>query len=271
MDSTVEKKRKEANPSDGYPLTPLQHGLLMESMVGNRPGINIEQVVAECNEVFHAEHFHTAWQKAVDAFDALRLEFSFPTDGPPVQSVSPHARVSFLVHQRPCDTTDTREALEAFLETDRRTPFDPSVAPLCRVNVIQFDDDRWAAVFTAHHAVVDGNAFAPIMRRVFETYDALLKNVSPPSDEAPSYRSFLRWRADWDHADGAAYFERLLSGFTEAVPLPAPNTASAAGVSKEITATLSESDTARISEAAAAAGVTPNSLVQFAWGVLLSR
>jgi amino acid adenylation domain-containing protein len=257
--------------SQPWPLTPIQRGFLAESLVSDDKGVNVEQVVGEFAEPLDEASFKRAWQHAVDSFDAFRLRLGWPDGAEPQQRVAGEAEVPFRVIEAPDRTPEA--ALDEFLARDRESGFNVYDAPLLRVSVLKFAGDKWAFVWTVHHTIIDGGAYATVLRFVFAAYDCFRRDQAPQAWDRPPYAAFLRWFGQHDSKEGVQYFRGLLAGFDESSELPyqASFRREPARKTRESSVLLSAEQTQALQHAAAEVGVTPNTVLQLAWGLLLAR
>ena len=78
-----------------YPLAPLQMGMFVQNLAGQRPGLNIIQVICEMREDLDVPAFSRAWQELVARHEVFRTFFYLADDGGPRQCVNTSAG-SFL-------------------------------------------------------------------------------------------------------------------------------------------------------------------------------
>lgn len=57
-----------------YPLTPLQHGMLLQTLLASEVGVNVQQVVCRFREPLDAERLERAWRGVVVRHDILLHE-----------------------------------------------------------------------------------------------------------------------------------------------------------------------------------------------------
>ncbi len=274
MKATATTTATESLPtasSQPWPLIPIQRGFLAESLVSDDRGVNVEQVVGELEEPLDEASFKRAWQHAVDSFDAFRLCLEWPDGSDPQQRVMSDVEVPFRVID--ASGQDPQTALADFLARDRESGFDLYAVPLLRVSVLKFAGDKWAFVWTVHHTIIDGGAYATVIRFVFDAYDRFRADQLPEASNRPPYSAFLRWFGQHDSSAGVQYFKGLLAGFDETTELPyqASFRREPARKTRESSVLLTAEQTQAVQHAAQEVGVTPNTVLQLAWGLLLTR
>ena len=69
-----------------YRLSPLQEGMLVESLMARGPGVDITQVVCTLREEIDPHKMEAAWQQVLERHDALRISFRWDGSGPATQT-----------------------------------------------------------------------------------------------------------------------------------------------------------------------------------------
>ena len=70
-----------------YPLTPLQEGMLLHSLLASGSGVDIEQLLCEFEHGQAAEPLRQSWQGAIDRYPVLRTEFQWESVDRPIQMI----------------------------------------------------------------------------------------------------------------------------------------------------------------------------------------
>ncbi|QMU80324.1 amino acid adenylation domain-containing protein [Streptacidiphilus sp. PB12-B1b] len=249
---------------DVLPLTPLQQGLLFHARYDrDRPDVYHVQLVVDLGGPLDQRRLRTACQALVDRHPALRAAFTPTGAGMPVAAIPGTVAVPWQEHDLRGPGRDDR--LGGFLAEDRLRRFDPEQPPLLRFALLRLDRDRHTLVFTSHHLLADGWSLPLLLRDLFRLYagDAL-----PP---AVPLRRYAQWLAEQDVAEAEAAWRSALAGLPGPTLL-APGADAAAlptlplTVGSELPRPLTEALTAR----ARSCGLTLNTVVQGAWGLLLA-
>ena len=83
---------------DRFPLTPLQQGMLFQSLTPSNPGVNIEQIVCSFSEELSLAEFRAAWRQTARRHPALRTSIRWEDLDEAVQDV--HRDVPFDLEYR---------------------------------------------------------------------------------------------------------------------------------------------------------------------------
>ncbi len=259
---------------DVYPVTPMQEGLLFESLFAPGTGIYVSQLVVGLRGELDPEALERAWRSAAARHEVLRAGFQWEGLRRPLQVVRREARVPFRREDlRGLGAADREARIERYLEEDRREGFDLAEAPLMRVALFRTGEREHRMLWTHHHLVLDGWSLPVLLRDVLELYAAHRRGEPAAPGGARPYREYVSWLAARDPARSEEYWRTALAGFTAPTPLPGDRAAGKAGaagqatVKRELPAAL----TGALQEQARRLGVTLGTLVQGAWALLLSR
>ncbi|WP_432124771.1 amino acid adenylation domain-containing protein [Streptomyces sp. C10-9-1] len=254
--------------SEVLPLTPLQQGMHFHALLA-ADGVDVytAQAPLRLQGALSPAVLRAALDGAVARHDALRVSFTLLGSGRLVQAVHEDVRVPW----REVDLSGTgererRERLAALLDEERHRRFDLAQPPLLRATLVRLGEDDHLLVVSHHHGLLDGWSLPLFFRDVFALY---ARGGAPGAPAAAQFGDFLRWLGAQDGERAADAWRRALAGFEEPALVAPEAEAAAATVPHLETAHLEAEDTARLSAAARAAGLTLNTLVQGAWAVSL--
>ncbi|WP_144635211.1 non-ribosomal peptide synthetase [Bordetella genomosp. 13] len=255
-----------ARVADLYPLSPMQAGMLFHSLDDQEGAAYVTQLRLGIGGL-DVERFRAAWQAVVDRHDVLRTGF-LPAgrDGQPLQWVARDARIEVEQHDWR-GRAGLDEALADHARQQRR-PFDLLEPPLMRWSLVRTGDDHHEFVWTRHHLLMDGWSMSAVLGEVLEHYTHRTQRPA-----AAPYRDYIAWLRTRDAAASETYWKAALA------PLPAPSLLAASLGSGSPRATGHDEVRHRMDERATAGllafarreRITPNTLVQGAWALLLSR
>ncbi|HEX8868118.1 MAG TPA: condensation domain-containing protein, partial [Lentzea sp.] len=258
-----------ARVGDVWPLTPLQHGLLFHSMLGDNASASYQtQFVFRISGPVDAARLRAAAQALLDRHPNLRVAFVAKSTGEPVQVVVDGVEVPFR-HLDLTGETDAGERLAEVLAGEREARFEPDTAPLLRFTLVTLSPTRSELALTAHHVLFDGWSLPMIEQELMRVYAG--GAIEPVQN---GYREFLRWQSRQNEGVGA--WAEELSGVAQPTLLAASvggsteTSASSAEVG-QVDVQLTRQEAAAAVRQAAACGITPNVLVQGAWAVVLAQ
>ncbi|WP_432091965.1 non-ribosomal peptide synthase/polyketide synthase [Streptomyces sp. NRRL F-5630] len=249
------------------PVSPLQAGLLFHAALDSGdegPDVYTVQVSYDLEGPLDAARLRAAAQDVLDAHDNLRSGFSHLATGHAV-AVVPR---TVVLPWRTVDLTGPAENAEATwhrLLAEERRRFDPRRPPLLRLLLARTGPDRHRLVLSHQHLLLDGWSLPLLTAELWERYEG--RTPPPPTP----YRAHLRHLAAQDAEAAATAWAEALSGLTEPTRLAPADPDRAAAVPHTHTRELDRARTAALETFARSRGVTLNTLVQAAWGVLLGR
>ncbi|MFW2244019.1 amino acid adenylation domain-containing protein, partial [Rhodococcus opacus] len=254
---------------DVWSLSPLQSGLLFHaSLAAESMDVYTAQLRIDLEGAVDAERLRAAAAGLLARHPSLRTAF-VSDDGVPAQLVVdtvdvPWREVDLTVEGSAPDTE-----LERLLDEDRSARFDVARPPLLRLTLFRTAPGRFVLAVTNHHIILDGWSMPLLVRELLVRYAADGDPAGLP--DPPSYRTYLEWVASRDAEASARAWERALDGVEEPT-LVAPHASAALyGVPHELDVELPAPLRDGLATAAECAGVTMNTVIQAAWGMLLSR
>ena len=261
--------------AEAYPLTPMQAGLLFQSVYEPEAGVYFEQVWGELRGALVTEAFRAAWQGLVDRHPGLRTRFVWRDVPEPRQIVEPGATLPWreLDWSAADAPPDLAAAWETLLAEDRSRGFAFEEAPLMRVTLVRVGADRWRWLWSHHHLLLDGWCLPLVFQDVLGDYEHRIGGVETAPAAGLPYRAYVDWVLAQDLAAAERYWRAQLAGFEGApeLRLPAPSVAEAVADSGDLELRLDAAESAALRGWARAHGLTLNTLFQGAWALLLQR
>ncbi|MGW7057978.1 amino acid adenylation domain-containing protein [Streptomyces sp. NPDC054904] len=268
----IEKlERAPGGVADVVSLSPLQEGLLFHSLYdSSETDVYTIQSALDLSGALDPAALRAASQTLLRRHDNLRASFRTDVDG---QTLQVFARDTDLpwsevdLSDVPADDRD--RALEDLLAEDRARRFDPEHPPMMRCTLVRLGEDRHRFVLTIHHIAVDGWSMPLLVEELFELYryrgdDSALPPVVP-------YRDYLAWLAGRDRRASEQAWRTVLEGVEEATLL-APGASRRLPVApRRRTMRLPGPLVTELLALARTHGLTVNTLVQGAWGLVLGR
>ncbi|MFJ8620806.1 condensation domain-containing protein, partial [Streptomyces clavifer] len=268
---TVKSRAKSRSIEDILPLSPLQEGLVFHS-VYDEQGVDIYtvQLVFDIEGSLDADRLRTAAQALVRRHTNLRAGFRQRKSGDWVQVVLADAPLVWRRHDLSAlDGSERPAAAERIVAADRAVRFDMGRPPLVRFTLITLGPDRHRLVLAVHHAVLDGWSLPVVLRELMHLYVA--RGDASALPRLRPYRDYLAWIAGRDRGASLAAWREAFAGFDEpATVIPAVKDR-APVIPGKVEFSVPAAASARLTERARELGVTLNSVVQGAWGLVLSR
>ncbi|MEU4221988.1 condensation domain-containing protein, partial [Actinoplanes sp. NPDC026623] len=254
--------------ADVWPLTPAQEGLFFQAQLdSDGPDVYLVQCRFRVDGAVDADRLRTAVTALLTRHPNLRVCFRHNGLDRPVQVVPHRVTVPWAeVDLAGCPAAEAAARLEAVLEADRARRFDVTRPPLVRCTLVR-DPGGADLILTLHHLLLDGWSMAIVVRELAALYAGRAAGLPP----APPFRDYLSWLQEQDGAAAAGAWRAALAGLAQpprvAGDAPPRGAVLPGSIERELPAGL----TAAVHRRARHTGVTVNTLVQAAWGLVLAR
>jgi amino acid adenylation domain-containing protein len=259
---------------DSYPLSPVQHGMIVHSLAAPDSGVYVQQLVCGGREELDVSAFQRAWQALVKRHEVFRTRFNWRVIEEPVQQVCENVELPFTYQDwAHASALEKKERLERFLRADRSKGFKIDEAPLMRLAVFRYDRTYYCWVWTSHHAVLDGRSRLVVLKELFALYQKFARGEPLYLKSPRPYREYIDWISRQDPVAAESFWRRSLSGFNPPTSLKIK--CSSLDTREEKFGMqhlrLSKKLTGDLQSLAKQHRLTINTLLQGAWALLLSR
>ncbi|MFE2210278.1 amino acid adenylation domain-containing protein [Streptomyces rubiginosohelvolus] len=262
--------------TDVLPLSPLQDGLLFHALYDEAGAdVYVVQFVLTLCGPLDAPRLRAATGGLLRRHPNLRAGFWQDGMKRAVQIIPRESVLPWTEHDLTGTAPDEREdAFRRLLDNDRGRRFDPARPPLMRAALVALGPEEHRLLISHHHLLVDGWSMPLLLADLFTLYEngGDERAMTPP----PSFRDHLAWLAERDaEADRRAWREELAGLDHPTTVTAAPGTApptSGAPHQDPVHQEFVELDapaTAALIAQGRRHGLTLNTLVQGAWGLLL--
>ncbi len=268
-----------ADIEDILPLTPMQQGMLFHSIYSPEASQYFEQSAWILTGPLDVPAFKKAWQLIMDRHSALRAAFVWEGLDEPMQVI--HRGVSIEIEELDWSSAGEAEQehlLQGYLLADREKGFDLSTPPLMRLALIRTAAQRRVFVWSHHHTLLDGWSQPVVFDDFIQFYLALQRGETPAIPPACPYRNYIAWLKQQDLSAAEAAWRAELQGFEQPGVLKvgfASSASPAAGSPEAQYQSQKQAFSAELSNAlydfSRRHQVTLNTLLQAAWGLLLSH
>ncbi|MEH2149873.1 non-ribosomal peptide synthase/polyketide synthase [Nostoc sp.] len=268
-------KTNRQNIEDIYPLSPMQEGMLFESLYAPDSGVYFEQITCILTGNLDVKTFEQAWQRVVSRHPVFRTAFLWESLSQPVQVVYRQVKVTVETYDwRELSALEQQQKLETFLDSERQQGFQISQAPLMRLHLIQLNGDTYQFVWCHHHLLLDGWSSPLVFKDLLEFYQAISQGESLSNIGTVNYRKYIAWLQQQDRDLAQEFWRQKLQGFTTPTPLTVDKPLSMreqhSGYGEQ-QIDLTVPATAAVMSFVRQHQLTMSNLVQATWGLLLSR
>jgi amino acid adenylation domain-containing protein/non-ribosomal peptide synthase protein (TIGR01720 family) len=262
---------------DAYPLSALQSGILFHSLYEPESGVYFEQLHCRFEGPLQPDAFREAWGRAAERHAVLRTRFAWDGLAAPIQIVQRSVELPWTEEDwRGLDAAAIETRWRAFLRADRERGFDLERPPLMRLALLRCGERSWRFAWSHHHLLLDGWSLAILLKEVMALYASSALGHAASSLESPRpYRDYVAWLRAQDPAEAEAFWRAGLAGIAAPTPLgvdrrAAPPTDDAERYG-ERRGRLSREWTERLERLARSQHLTPSTVVQGAWALLLGH
>uniref|UniRef100_UPI000B1DAEB2 condensation domain-containing protein n=1 Tax=Polynucleobacter yangtzensis TaxID=1743159 RepID=UPI000B1DAEB2 len=255
--------------TDLVPLTPLQQGLAFETLILSKEHVDPYHVqfVLILQRPVDIDALERAWALLCARHAILRLV------------LVPHKLTAGLgVIQAPdfydwenvVIEGDPQERIDTLRAQDRARGFDLEQGPLIRARCAPLDDKRYALLISNHHLNLDGWSMPILLQELALLYSAEHQGKAAALDKPFAWQVHLAWLAQQDRASARTYWQEHLAGMSVTPLELAPPSVMQEGIG-EVWHTVHTSGTTKLEQFARQQGLTPASVLQGLYILLLTR
>ncbi|USV99563.1 non-ribosomal peptide synthetase [Pseudomonas pergaminensis] len=264
---------------DVYPLTPMQEGLLLHTLLEPGTGLYYMQDRYRINSALDPERFAQAWQAVIARHEALRASFCWNVGEDMLQVIhTPGSTPIEYLDWSEDPESEQEPRLQALLKQEREAGFDLLNQAPFHLRLIRVGAERYWFMMSNHHILIDAWCRSLLMNDFFEIYMALSEGHEAQLATPPRYRDYIAWLQRQNLNEARQWWQQNLQGFERTTPIPSdrPFLREHAGhsggmVVGDCYTRLDARDGAQLRELAQAHQLTVNTFAQAAWALVLRR
>jgi amino acid adenylation domain-containing protein/non-ribosomal peptide synthase protein (TIGR01720 family) len=255
-----------------HSLSPMQQGILFHALYDPHPALYLVTLAWTLRGPLDAGALARAFQAVADRHTVLRTCFAWERLPRPLQIVRKQVRLTLEEHDLSALPPDARPDAARRIEEDLAgRGFDLTRAPLLRLALVRLAPDTHRLIWASHHLILDGWSLPIVVREAFAVYDALAAGREPQLDRPRPYGDFVAWLSAQDPGAAERFWRAQLRGFHAPTPFRVDRTDGGEAGFDERTLLLPERDADAALARARRHQITPSTLVQGAWALLLAR
>jgi amino acid adenylation domain-containing protein/non-ribosomal peptide synthase protein (TIGR01720 family) len=264
---------------DVYPLTPMQEGMLLHTLLEPGTGLYYMQDRYRINSELDPQRFAQAWQAVIARHEALRASFCWNVGEDMLQVIHKpgNTPIEYLDWSAIAEA-EQEPRLQALLKSEREAGFDLLNQAPFHLRLIRVGAARYWFLMSNHHILIDAWCRSLLMNDFFDIYSALGEGRQTQLAVPPRYRDYIGWLQRQSLAEARQWWKHNLQGFERTTPIPSdrPFLREHAGDSGGMLVgdrytRLDARDGARLRELAQAHQLTINTFAQAAWALVLRR
>ncbi|MFI8003043.1 amino acid adenylation domain-containing protein [Streptomyces sp. NPDC086010] len=247
------------------PVTPLQRGLFFQAQMAGRAGHYVAQSWFTFDRRLDTEALGEAMAHVIARHPVVGAGFTTDGDGNPVQVLKAGRRADV----RTLDLATDAE-VDALRARDRETGFDLDAPPLIRLTVVRLPGGRDGLLLSYHLLLWDGWSREILLRDLFDAYrSAVAGEPLTATPASPGFEDYARMLDARDHAASERFWAAQLSGLPGPTLLAGPRPSLTDDLPRALVHTLTAGQSEALRQTARTHGVTLNSVLTGAFGLLL--
>ncbi|WP_040496073.1 hybrid non-ribosomal peptide synthetase/type I polyketide synthase, partial [Fulvivirga imtechensis] len=259
--------------TDVYPLSPMQEGLLFHALLDEQAEHYFNQLSYRlCGEI-NITFIEHSLNEIMSRYDILRTIFLHKEYDRPIQVVLSNRKgdFSFQDIREEVLESDRKTVVQKYRELDRSAKFRLSKDVLMRVKVYQTGDEDYEFIWSFHHILMDGWCVSIIVNEFNLLYQNFLDRGKISLPAVQPYSRYINWLEKRDKEASVNYWKNYLAGYSNLVSPPYNKPKSKNFRLDTLSLILDEIETNSLKQISATHGVTINSIIQCAWGILLAK
>ncbi|OKP87475.1 hypothetical protein A3842_06345 [Paenibacillus sp. P3E] len=272
--SLDELSKLPASTEDAYPLSPMQQGMLYHALSDDVSSSYNGRIYAHLVGELVPSVMQKAWEEIADRHPILRTTYLWEGRTEPVQLVRKN-----LSHPVECKLADGEEEREQQIRTFTSRAFNLVDEAPVRIMFLSSESDQSSnqLICSFHHIALDGWSVFALLSELLGIYDALYNNRKIGLSHVTPYKEYIQWYLTQDHHKAKRFWREYLKGIKAATPLPGLALDNDEKSSPQIrdmikyTCTIHAETVELIQKFTRQQPYTLNTLLQAAWGLILSR
>ncbi|WP_457934200.1 amino acid adenylation domain-containing protein [Pseudoalteromonas sp. SCSIO 43210] len=255
---------------DLYPATPMQQGMIFETLKEPKAYMLHQDIVFSANTSFNA--MQEAWSEVMARHSIMRTRFVGIESANIHQVVLPTGQ--FEWHQfdwsgLTLEIQDTK--WEEAIEQNYKRGCDFTLEPLTRIYLAQLSSTRWRLLFSQHHCLSDGWSLPIILGEVFSLAENKSDGNNYQLPPVTDYKQYIDWYFKQNQQQGLQFWQGKLENVTQPCLLMPPEDESGLREYCEKVITFDVALSQKLNRFCRARSTTLNTVMQMAWSYLLSQ
>ncbi len=260
---------------DIYPLTPMQEGMLFHSLFDSNSENYFVQLTVFLKGKLNKAFVERSMEDLIKRHDILRTVFLHEGYERPIQVLIKERTVDFTFKdiQDECLNNPKEEVVRKYQENNKDRKFDLSKDILIRLSLYQVSGEEYFIILSYHHVLMDGWCSGILINEFREIYSQYTNNQRISLPQTVPYSTYIKWLENKEKEDAIRYWKNYLNGYDYKIVLPQMNSSVSVSSKKHVFVkhVIDKERTKGLHEISRKNNVTLNTIIQCAWGILLSR
>jgi len=253
---------------DIYPLSPLQEGMYYYWLSSEGSSNYFKQMSYQLKGRLHVDFLEKSYQQLVARHAILRTFFTQDFGEQALQVVRKDTPSNFIyksIFDSPGFTA------EDYKELDRAKGFDLHSGSQMRLTVLDLGNDTYEFIWSHHHIIMDGWCLGILIKEFFQIYQSMVDGMQTQLPPVYPYSSYIAWLMKNDKQASLDYWKNYLSGYDTVSSLPKIASGKHEYMGREAMFQLDDATRQGIKSLCSEYGITENTFIQTAWGILLGK
>jgi bacitracin synthase 3 len=270
--SQVEALSQRWDIQDIYPLSAMQEGMLFHSLLDSSSDEYFEQVSCHMSGAWAPKEVELSMNRLIGRYDILRTVFLHEEYSRPLQVVLRERKIAFSYHdvRAECAELPRETVLSRYKAEDRSNKFELSRDVLIRLTLLRSGSEEYEFIWSFHHILMDGWCMGIIINDFRALYGSASTGTPVQLPAVRPYADYISWLEGRDREESLSYWQQYLSGYESTAQLPAAEKR-LPGEHQTSRLLMGEERMKELHKVSRLYGVTLNTIIQGAWGILLSR
>lgn len=259
-----------------YPLTAMQEGMLFHEIAGDKDTAYIVQSVYRTGKNFRPEYMERISKLLGTKHEMLRTSIMYKRVREPRQVLLKKRDIEYqYIDMRNVD--DLEEKLTSYSKADIKRGFNLEEDSLLRISVIRCKEGEYRIYMCFHHIIMDGWCMSLLMNDIAQLYGQMLEGkedqvILANMECVTGYEKYVRNQKKKDLKEGLKYWNEVLEGYEEQAMIKPEGIAEPTEEEVSIvTRRISKEDTETLEQIRRVHGITINTVIEAAWGILLQK
>ncbi len=223
-DVAIIKRMYSTRFEDAYPLTPVQEGILFQSISFPNQGVYLEQISLTFKGNYNAECFQNAWNALIARYEILRTVVLYENLDHLMQVVLKTINFSYPeIDLRKTKAKDKELLIRKLSDDDRAQDFDLQNGPLFRVKLIRLNESECMLYIAFHHIICDGWSVIKLINDLFSLYASEINHTESELPQKIPFGYYCLWLLKQDKSMAEKYWKQQLHGITQSTRIEFDN------------------------------------------------
>ncbi|MFA7243847.1 MAG: condensation domain-containing protein [Patescibacteria group bacterium] len=197
-----------------YPLSPVQKGILFQSIASPQAQLYVEQMAVKITGKLNIRAFKESWRLLVQNNPIFRTLFDYRNGNEPLQFVIDNLNVNFIYKDLSNLTSREFESCWLNYQTkDRSRGFELELRAPYRLAIFKINDSNFRFLFSYHHILLDGGSIPIIIHDIAYYYSEIVAGRTPKTIMNKTYKEYVIWLSGQNQKTAKKFWEEYCQNF----------------------------------------------------------